>query len=93
MYQQYQYSPQFPYSEHAVHQQYNQPMNAQLKSYTLQQVEPFVQYGLKEAQATSYQHTLREVAAIAYLMGKGYDTQTAYKTVESWELNEYFYRR
>ncbi|MDX8366048.1 hypothetical protein SLH52_12750 [Cytobacillus sp. IB215665] len=56
-------------------------------------VEPIVQYGLKEAQHTSYMHAMREVAAIAYLMGKGYDQKTAWQTVESWETNESFYPR
>ncbi|MGM7684500.1 hypothetical protein ACSVDA_20470 [Cytobacillus sp. Hm23] len=38
-------------------------------------------------------HAMREVAAIAYLMGKGYDQKTAWQTVESWETNESFYPR
>lgn len=62
-----------------------------LKSQTLRAVIPFVNYGLHEAAFTSYQHALTEVAAIAYLLGKGFDPQTAYKTVESWEVNETFY--
>ena len=47
--------------------------------------------GLQEAAFTSYHHSLTEVAAIAYLLGKGFDPRTAYKTVESWEVNEIFY--
>lgn len=35
---------------------------------------------------------MREVAAMSYLIGRGYDLQTAYQVVESWELNEVFYR-
>ncbi|MFJ8247194.1 hypothetical protein [Peribacillus asahii] len=62
-----------------------------LKSETLQAIKPFVDYGLLEATSTSYSHALAEVAAIAYLLGKGYDPQTAYKTVESWEMNEKFF--
>lgn len=62
-----------------------------LKSETLQAVKPFVDYGLLEATFTSHAHALTEVAAIAYLLGKGYNPQTAYKTVESWEINEKFY--
>lgn len=61
-----------------------------LKSETLNVVTPFVEYGLKEATFTSYSHAMTEVAAIAYLIGKGYDPQTAYKMVESWEVNEQF---
>jgi hypothetical protein len=61
-----------------------------LKSETLKAVSPFVNYGLQEATFTSHHHALTEVAAIAYLLGKGFDPQTAYKTVESWEVNETF---
>lgn len=77
---------------------YYQPFNntnympyRDLKSETLKAVKPFVDYGLQEAAFTSHSHALTEVAAIAYLLGKGYDTQTAYKTVESWEKNEMFF--
>jgi hypothetical protein len=62
-----------------------------LKNEALNAVKPFVDYGLHEASYTSYSHALTEVAAIAYLLGKGYDPHTAYHTVESWEKNEKFY--
>lgn len=62
-----------------------------LKNETLRAVIPFVNYGLQEATFTSYHHALIEVAAIAYLLGKGFDPRTAYKTVESWEVSETFY--
>ncbi|TKC15825.1 hypothetical protein [Robertmurraya kyonggiensis] len=62
-----------------------------LKNETLRAVIPFVNYGFQEAAFTSYHHALTEVAAIAYLLGKGFDPRTAYKTVESWEVNETFY--
>lgn len=65
--------------------------NPQLKQTVLSTVEPFVQYGLKEAKMTSYPHVLRELAAISYLMGMGYNPNTAYRTVESWEINEVYY--
>ncbi len=61
-----------------------------LKSETLMAIKPFVDYGLKEVALTSYKHALTEIAAMAYLLGKGFDQQTAYKTVESWEVNEMF---
>ncbi|RSK29296.1 hypothetical protein EJF36_07650 [Bacillus sp. HMF5848] len=77
-----------PQSEMMAHKMKNQPMYPQLKQPTLQAVEPFVQYGLKEAKKTSLAHAMREVAAISFLLGQGMDPQTAYKTVESWELNE-----
>ncbi|MGG3572500.1 hypothetical protein ABES80_08375 [Bacillus gobiensis] len=62
-----------------------------LKRETLCQVQPWVHYGLNEAQFTSVPHAMTEVAAIAYLMGKGYDPRTAHRIVESWEVNEVFY--
>jgi hypothetical protein len=34
---------------------------------------------------------MTEVAAITYLMGKGYDPMTARRMVESWEVDEMFY--
>jgi ABC-type Fe3+ transport system permease subunit len=83
--------PQYPQSEMMAHQQIKQPLYPQLKDQTLSIVAPFVQYGLKEAQATSFAHALQEVAAMTYLIGRGFDPQTAYATVESWELNETFY--
>ncbi|MBA4493333.1 hypothetical protein H1191_03300 [Paenactinomyces guangxiensis] len=61
-----------------------------MKSSTLKAVEPFVQYGLREARYTSVEHALREVAAIAYLMGRGFDPRTAHQIVESWEVDERF---
>lgn len=72
-----------------------QPANRDqsLKYHTLSMLEPLVQYGLKEAQTTSMPHAMREVAAISYLIGKGYDPKTAYQMVESWEVNEMFYHR
>ncbi|WP_436376423.1 hypothetical protein [Cytobacillus sp. BC1816] len=61
-----------------------------IKNETLMIVKPFVNYGLTEAKFTSVSHAMTEVAAIAYLLGKGYNPQTAYKLVESWEVNESF---
>jgi hypothetical protein len=61
-----------------------------LKAPVLQAVMPWVQHGLKEAQHTSVPHAMMEVAAIAYLIGKGLDPQTAHYVVESWEKGESF---
>ncbi|OEH94010.1 hypothetical protein BFG57_10210 [Bacillus solimangrovi] len=63
----------------------------QLKQTVLSAVEPWVQYGLHEAKKTSYIHALREVAAIAYLIGMGCHPSVAHNIVESWEVNEMFY--
>lgn len=60
-------------------------MPSDLKQETLYRVKPWVQYGLNEAQKTSIPHAMMEIAAIAYLMGKGYDPRTAHQIVESCE--------
>ncbi|WP_425590536.1 hypothetical protein [Fictibacillus enclensis] len=70
---------------------YYTPYNNPLKLSTMTSVEWFVQRGLAEAPKTSYEHALRETAAMAYLYGMGYPQQAAYKLVESWELGEKFY--
>jgi hypothetical protein len=87
----YQPYPQIP--QEPTPQQVQQTVGYQyqaLKMPVLQIVSPWVQYGLKEAQHTSYQHAMTEVAAIAYLLGKGYDPKLAHYIVESWEKNEQF---
>lgn len=91
-FQPYHYSqfPQYPQSELWAEQFIKKPLYPHLKPQTLTTIDPFVKYGLKEAKATSYVHALQEVAAMSYLLGKGMDPQTAYLTVESWEINEAF---
>ncbi|WP_026580802.1 hypothetical protein [Bacillus sp. J33] len=83
--------PQYPQSEIWAEQVTKQPLYPHLKHKVLKKITPFVNYGLNEAKATTYKHALQEVAAMTYLMGKGMDPQTAYLTVESWEVNEKFY--
>ncbi|WP_338750707.1 hypothetical protein [Bacillus sp. FJAT-52991] len=75
---------------HHYQQQFYNPQIQQLKYHTLSTVEPIVQHGLHEAQFTSYLHAMTEVSAISYLVGRGYDPQTAHRIVESWEVNEVF---
>lgn len=72
------------------YQGHNSQSHYSLKQETLTTVDPYVHYGLQEAAKTSYYHAMREVAAISYLLGKGYDPHTAYHLVESWEKNEKF---
>ncbi|WP_374721047.1 hypothetical protein [Peribacillus tepidiphilus] len=86
----YDQFPQYPYSEIMAHQMPKQMLYPHFKNATLTAITPFVNYGLKEGKHTSFKHALEEVAAMSYLLGKGFDPQTAYLTVESWELNEYF---
>lgn len=91
-------TPPFPHhpnqdqNPYPYQRQHLDPQTQQLKRYTLSTVEPIVQYGLSEAQFTSQQHAMREVAAISYLIGRGYNPRTARQIVESWEVNEVFYR-
>jgi hypothetical protein len=92
-YYQPQYSRQFPHypqSEIWAEQQIKHPLYPHLKSQVLTAVAPFAKYGMKEAKKTSYHHAMQEIAAMSYLIGKGMDPQTAYLTVESWEINEKF---
>jgi hypothetical protein len=79
------YTPQEPKHVPAKYKQY-----MHLKRPTLNLVRPWVRYGLNEAKYTSMEHAMTEVAAITYLIGKGYDQQTAHYIVESWEKNEQF---
>jgi hypothetical protein len=58
------------------------------RSHVLGIITPIANYGLQEAGFTSVQRAMYEVAAIGYLMGQGYDFQTAHMIVESWEVGE-----
>jgi hypothetical protein len=61
-----------------------------LRNQVLSAVDPVVKYGLYERKHTSVAHSMFEVAAITYLMGRGCDFRTARQIVESWEVNESF---
>jgi hypothetical protein len=61
-----------------------------IRNQVLCAVQPVVHYGLREAERTSIDHAMFEVAAITYLMGRGYDYYTAHRLVESWETGEAF---
>lgn len=67
---------------------WGQPMAQQV----LRLVEPVVRYAAYEQQVegASIRHTIREVAAIAYLMGRGLPFPQARRIVESWEIDEKF---
>lgn len=81
-----QHSPQGQYGHHGQQGQFGG-----LKGRVLSATEPVVRHGMMEAPHTSYEHALREVAAISYLMGLGYGYTDARNMVESWEQNESFY--
>ena len=61
-----------------------------LKDPVLQIVRPWVQYGIQETQHNPIPHAMTELAAIMFLIGKGYDQQLAHYIVESWEKNGQF---
>jgi hypothetical protein len=61
-----------------------------IRNHVFSAVQPVVQHGLMEAGRTSVNHAMYEVAAISYLMGRGYDYHTAHRIVESWETGEAF---
>lgn len=58
----------------------------------LSAVSPLVQYAIREqvVEGASLGHAIREVTAIAYLMGRGLSFQRARELVESWEVGEKF---
>jgi hypothetical protein len=60
------------------------PTPYNLAQETLTAIEPAFKHGLKELSITPLPHVLKEAAAISYLLGKGYDYNTAFQTVESW---------
>lgn len=61
-----------------------------LKKPVLNFVKPWVEYGMNEAKHTSHKHAMTEVAAIMFLVGKGFNPTIAHYIVESWEKNEQF---
>ncbi|SDY77046.1 hypothetical protein [Bacillus sp. 166amftsu] len=61
-----------------------------LKKPVLDFVKPWVEYGMNEAKHTSAEHAMTEVAAIMFLVGKGFNPTIAHYIVESWEKNEQF---
>lgn len=62
-----------------------QPLTA---GYFLLQVEPAVRNGLQELETATPRHAMTELALVAYLMGMGFDYQTASVIVESWEKDD-----
>ncbi|MEH6945412.1 hypothetical protein [Bacillus sp. JJ722] len=77
------------YNQHINYHRPQQPSphltpHSNLGQQTLNIIHPAISHGLKEAQHLGFQHALTEAVAIGYLMGRGYDYHTAWKTVESW---------
>ena len=78
---------------HPDHKFAVQPMQYLTPYYVLTQISPVVQYGVGELSLTNNPtHTITETALIAYLMGLGFDYNTALAIVESWESNQVLLR-
>jgi hypothetical protein len=75
---------QNPYYPSPSYQGYPTPASGNLAQETLAAIEPAFNHGLKEISITPLPHALKEAAAISYLIGKGYDYNTAHQIVESW---------
>ncbi|MBE7106924.1 hypothetical protein FT637_29290 [Bacillus cereus] len=78
---------QQPYNHNNYYRDSPQTLDTQshiLQQQTLTVISSAVRHGLREAQHLGYQHALTEAVAIGYLLGRGYDYNTAWKTVESW---------
>lgn len=97
LYYPYHYDPRFPQAglttpteptEQQIQQYASQFQH--LKQPVLNLVKPWVEYGVKEAKYTSVPHAMTEIAAITYLIGKGFNPTVAHYIVESWEKNEQF---
>lgn len=58
--------------------------------YFLSQLRPAVQRGTQNLRAASPRHAMTELALTAYLMGMGFDCNTAQVIVEAWEKDEIF---
>jgi hypothetical protein len=79
------YMSQNPYYPPPPYQGYPTSVSDNLAQETIAVIEPAFRHGLKEISFAPLPHVLKETAAISYLLGKGYDFNTAYQTVESWE--------
>jgi ABC-type phosphate transport system permease subunit len=77
------YSTNNGYYQNPLPRAYSMPYS-NLGQQTLNVISPAISHGLREAQHLGFQHALTEAVAIGYLMGRGYDYNTAWKTVESW---------
>ncbi|MGM9987072.1 MAG: hypothetical protein ACI35O_07565 [Bacillaceae bacterium] len=74
-----------------MHNQYNdyyrspQPSGYfNLGQQTFDVINPVITHAILEVQESGYQYALTEAVAMGYLMGKGYDYNTAWNIVKSW---------
>lgn len=51
------------------------------------ELQPVVDYGICQTQCEGLETTMMGVAVVSYLMGKGYDCNTAQEVFAHWERN------
>lgn len=52
------------------------------------ELQPVVEYGISQTQTEGLDETMMGVAVVSYLLGKGYDYQTAQNVFANWERNK-----
>ncbi|WP_413377536.1 hypothetical protein [Alkalihalobacillus sp. 1P02AB] len=62
----------------------NHYQNTYQAQRTLAAALPAIHYGIDGVPMVGYEHALTEAVSIGYLLGQGYDYQTAVNTVQSW---------
>jgi hypothetical protein len=81
---------QSPYYPSSPYQGQSSPIAGDLARETLSAIDPAFRHGLNELSITPLPHVIKEAAAISYLIGKGYDYNTAHQTVECWWKMGYY---
>jgi hypothetical protein len=74
---------QSPYYPSSPYQKQSTPIAGDLAQETLIAIDPAFKHGLKEISITPLPHAIKEAAATSYLIGRGYDYNTAHNIVES----------
>jgi hypothetical protein len=75
---------QSPYFPSSSYQGQSAPIAGNLARETLSVIDPAFKHGLTKMSIIPLPFALKETAAISYLMGKGYDFNSAHGIVESW---------
>jgi hypothetical protein len=81
---------QSPYYPLSPYQGQTTPIAGNLAQETLTAIDPAFKHGLKEISITPLPHAIKEAAAVSYLIGRGYDYNTAHNIVESWWKMGYY---
>lgn len=53
----------------------------------IRQLKPVVDYGICQTNCEGLEKTMTSVAVVSYLLGKGYDYDTAQEVFANWERN------